>query len=88
VPDRFDSNPPVARWLGIYDLRDRPGEYLNKLTIREIKKLVRHSQFPSATIRVIGFGHKHPAFRVTDLLAQIPLVQEVCHSIVVVACRK
>lgn len=25
VPTRFDSNPPVERWLGLYNLRDRPG---------------------------------------------------------------
>jgi SAM-dependent methyltransferase len=34
-PTRFDSNPPVERWRGLHDLRDRPGEYLKQADARE-----------------------------------------------------
>src|SRR5688500_14154117 len=37
VPNHWDSDPPTERWNGLYNLRDRPGEHLNKLTVREMK---------------------------------------------------
>ncbi len=88
VPDRFDSDPPIDRWRGLYDLRDRPGEHLNKITLREIKKLVRYSPFQSSHMSVVGFGHKHPLLKLTDVLRRVPVLQEVYHSIVIVDCLK
>lgn len=88
VPGRFDSTPPIDRWRGVHDLRDRPGEHMNKITIAEIKKLVRSSPFRSSRVTVVGFGHKHPLLRPTDVLARIPLIQEVCHSVIVADCIK
>ena len=87
-PTRFDSDPPIERWRGLYDLRDRPGEHLNKLTLREMKKLVRHSIFSETRMTVVGFGRKHPLLRLLDGLRHVPLIQEVYHSLVVVECRK
>jgi 2-polyprenyl-3-methyl-5-hydroxy-6-metoxy-1,4-benzoquinol methylase len=88
VPTRFDSNPPVERWRGLYNLRDRPGEHLNKITIREMRKLVRHSIFSHSRLQVLGFGRKHPLVRLLNLLTRVPLVREVWHSTTVVECRK
>jgi 2-polyprenyl-3-methyl-5-hydroxy-6-metoxy-1,4-benzoquinol methylase len=88
VPTRFDSSPPVERWRGIYDLRDRPGERLNKLTIADMKRLVRHSIFASTRLTVVGFGRSHPVVRALNVLRHVPVVQEVVHSYVVVECRR
>lgn len=86
VPNQWDSDPPTARWDGIYNLRDRPGEHLNKLTIREMKKLLRYSPFANTKLHVIGFGSGHPALRPLDPLRHVPGVQELYHSLVVAEC--
>jgi 2-polyprenyl-3-methyl-5-hydroxy-6-metoxy-1,4-benzoquinol methylase len=88
VPTRFDSDPPVDRWRGLYNLRDRPGEHLNKITIREMKKLVHYSIFPYTRLTVLGFNRKSPLIRALNLLTHIPLLQEVWHSSAIVECRK
>ncbi len=88
IPGRFDSNPPIERWRGLYDLRDRPGEYLNKLTLRKLNKLVKYSIFPYTEKTVIGFSENHNLLRPLNLLKDIPMLQEVFHSLVVVECRR
>jgi SAM-dependent methyltransferase len=85
-PSRFDSSPPLERWRGIYDLRDRPGEHLNKITIREIRKLVRYTIFDSARMTVVPFSH--PIGRIFNPFRHIPVLQEVCHAGIVVDLRK
>ena len=80
-PSMWDSDPPIARWQGIYDLRDRPGEHLNKVTIRQMRKLVRHSGFSVSKLHVLGF--RNPKFKWLNPLSRIPGVQEVFHSCVV-----
>lgn len=88
VPSRFDSNPPIERWRGIYDLRDRPGERLNKLTIRDMKRLVKYSIFPRARIKVVGLGGAKRLLAPFSLLKNVPLVQEVFHSYVIAEFQK
>jgi len=88
VPAAWDSNPPIDRWRGIYDLRDRPGEHLNKITIREMKKLVRNSIFPHARLTIIGFGDQHSFLRLLNPLRHVLFLQEVFHSYVVEEFRK
>jgi SAM-dependent methyltransferase len=88
VPNRWDSDPPTARWDGIYNLRDRPGEHLNKLTIREMKRLLRYSAFPRSRLTVVGFGTSHPVFRPLDPLRHIPFIQELYHSLAVADCQR
>jgi SAM-dependent methyltransferase len=82
----FDSVPPTKRWEGLYDLRDRPDEHLNKITVREIKRLVKYSIFSQTTMTVCGFRHG-PA-RWFNPLRHVPVLQEMFHSYVVVECRK
>jgi 2-polyprenyl-3-methyl-5-hydroxy-6-metoxy-1,4-benzoquinol methylase len=88
VPTRFDSDPPVERWRGLYNLRDRPGEHLNKITIREMKKLVNRSIFAYSRLTVLGFNRRHALVRMLNPLTKVPLIQELWHSGVVVECRK
>lgn len=88
IPGRFDSDPPVERWRGIYDLRDRPGEYLNKLTLSKAKKLVRNSIFSDARLFISGPASSRKSFMWINWLAYIPWIQEMFHSYAVVICRK
>jgi SAM-dependent methyltransferase len=87
-PGRFDSDPPVERWRGLYNLRDRPGEHLNKITIAEVKKLVRHSIFAENQMTILGFSRPRALAALVNPLRHVPLLQEVFHSYVVVKCRK
>jgi hypothetical protein len=73
---------------GIYDLRDRPGEHLNKITIREIRRLVRHTVFSDATVRILGFQKAHPLVPVLNVFRHVPVVQELVHSGIVVRLRR
>jgi 2-polyprenyl-3-methyl-5-hydroxy-6-metoxy-1,4-benzoquinol methylase len=82
-PTRFDSDPPIDRWLGIYNLRDRPGEHLNKITLREIRKLVRYSRFHNGTVTVIPFQPRNLPLRLMNLLGRVPGLDELFHSGVV-----
>jgi 2-polyprenyl-3-methyl-5-hydroxy-6-metoxy-1,4-benzoquinol methylase len=79
-PTMWDSDPPTARWEGVYDLRDRPGEYLNKITIRALRKLIRYAPFRRGRIVVVGYQNR---FRVLSFLSHIPVLNEVLHSRVV-----
>ncbi len=80
-PTIWDSDPPTARWEGVYDLRDRPGEYLNKITIRQMKKLVKYSPFLRGRVVVLGFRRAH--LRWLNPLRHVPILNEVFHSGVV-----
>jgi SAM-dependent methyltransferase len=80
-PSMWDSDPPLARWEGIYDLRDRPGEHLNKITIRQMNKLVRYSSFSGRRLHVLGF--RNLKVKWLNPLSKIPWVQEIFHSFVV-----
>ena len=80
-PTDWDSDPPIARWDGVYDLRDRPGEYLNKITVRQLKKLVHYAPYRRGRVIIIGF--RNPRLRWLNPLRHIPIVNEVFHSAVV-----
>jgi 2-polyprenyl-3-methyl-5-hydroxy-6-metoxy-1,4-benzoquinol methylase len=80
-PTDWDSDPPIAKWEGVYDLRDRPEEYLNKITIRQMKKLVRYAPYRRG--RVITMGFRSAKVRWLNPLRHIPIVNEVFHSAVV-----
>jgi SAM-dependent methyltransferase len=83
VPHRFDSDPPIERWQGLYDLRQRPGEYLNKLMLRDMKKLVRSSPFSSGNMHVLGWDRRSPVTAIANTLRHVPVVQEMMHSYVI-----
>lgn len=80
-PTMWDSDPPAARWEGIDDLSDRPGEYLNKITVRKTRQAMKDSRFGAGQLEVAGFSFsRFPALRVLNFLARVPVVQEVWHS--------
>lgn len=80
-PTLWDSNPPSARWRGIDNLSDRPGEYLNKITIQGMRRAMRWSQFQGGQLRAAGFAFKRLwPLRIFNVLAKIPLIQEMYHS--------
>ena len=81
VPTSWDSDPPTARWEGVFDLRDRPGEYLNKITIRQMRKLVKYAPYLRGKVFVLGF--RNSRLRWLNSLRLIPIVNEVFHSSVV-----
>lgn len=80
-PSMWDSDPPLARWVGIHDLRDRPGEYLNKVTIRQMNQLVRCSPFAIGRLHVLGFRNSRVKW--LNPLSKVPWLQEIVHSFVV-----
>jgi SAM-dependent methyltransferase len=88
VPRRYDSSPAAERWRGVHDLRDRPGEHLNKMTVADMRRLVRHSIFAEGELHIIGFGQRHAWLKVLDPLRHLPWVQECYHSLVVARFRK
>lgn len=88
VPSRFDSNPPIERWRGLYDLRQRPGEYLNKITLDEMKRLIRYSPFKGGRLHVAGWNRPSPIFKIANVLRHMPVIQEVLHSYVVLEFDK
>jgi hypothetical protein len=85
---RFPSAPPLERWKGVYDLRDRPGEHLNKLMIREMKKLVWCSEFAIKRYTIWGPGAERSSLRWLDWLRHVPLIQEMYHSYFVAELRR
>jgi SAM-dependent methyltransferase len=71
----------VGRWDSVTTLRDRPGEPLNMLSLRQIRRVMRSSPFELSQFRVYGFSGK--ANRVAPVLAplaRVPVLQELFHS--------
>lgn len=86
----WDKNGNLRdRWEGISDLRDRPGEYINKLTIRDIRNICKNSPFEIQEFNVLGYrGRTCKWSRVLAPLAKIPLLNEFFHSYVsVILCK-
>lgn len=81
VRTMWDSDPPVARWEGVTTLGERPGEYLNKITVRTMSHAIKASNFESGELRVLGFSWRQaPALRLLNFLAKIPGIREMYHS--------
>ncbi len=83
VPSMWDSNPPRLRWQGCNSLHARPGEYLNKFTIRNFRKSMAASAFQDWELKVEGFSSaRHRLLAYFNFLSRIPVVQEVYHSVI------
>jgi SAM-dependent methyltransferase len=79
----WDSDPPVLRWENVNDLHDRPGEYLNKITVRGLRQAMNKSRFAGGRLRVMGFSwRRHSWMRWLNVLTRIPVIQEAYHSAV------
>jgi len=77
-PSRFDSNPPIERWRGLYNLRDRPGEHLNKITLSEIRKLIKYNIFGPGVMRLSPIRHR-PQW-LFQCLVGLPGLDELFHA--------
>ncbi|MCC7339207.1 MAG: class I SAM-dependent methyltransferase [Pirellulaceae bacterium] len=83
VASMWDSNPPALRWQDCSSLHDRPGEYLNKFTIRKFRKAMAASDFSKWELKTEGFSAaSHRVLACFNFLSRIPIVQEVYHSAV------
>ena len=82
-PSQWDSDPPLLRWQNVHSLHDRPGEYLNKTTIRGFRRAMRESRFEQSQLSAAGFSPtRHRRLAHLNFLAKVPLVQEIYHSAV------
>lgn len=82
-PSMWDSHPPALRWQGVHSLHDRPGEYLNKFTIRKFRKAIATSSFGKWQLKAEGFSTaRHPGLAWCNFFSRVPIVQEVYHSAV------
>jgi SAM-dependent methyltransferase len=80
-PNFWERTEGLGRWDGVTTLRDRPGEPLNMLSLRRIRKVLNESPLRLLEFRVTGFSGKSNRFaRVFAPLARLPVLQELLHS--------
>lgn len=89
VPNQWEQAEGITRWDGITTLKDRPGEPLNMLSLRAIRRILSASPLEVLSFRTFGFsGRVVPAAGLLSLLAQVPIVQEVFHSYYTAVLRR
>jgi len=80
-PNVWERMEGLDRWDYITTLRDRPGEPLNMLSLRKIRKVLRQSPFKTLKFSVFGFsGNKRGLARLASPLARLPILNELFHS--------
>ena len=81
VPNFWERMEGLGRWDNVATLRDRPGEPLNMLSLRKIRRVLRDSPFEVIRFQVRGFGGRsHRLARLASPLANVPILQEIFHS--------
>ena len=71
----------VERWDNVHTLRERPGEPLNMLILRKVRKIVQASEFHSIQFKVHGFsGARSKLLYWLRSLSRLPLLDELLHS--------
>lgn len=71
----------LGRWDSVTTLRDRPGEPLNMLSLRQIRRVMKASPFQLRQFRVYPFsGKANRLAPVLSPLARVPVLQELFHS--------
>jgi SAM-dependent methyltransferase len=89
TPNAWDELDGLNRWDNVQTLRDRPGEPLNLLSLRQIRKILDQSDLIVEQFQVHGYsGRGHRLSRVLGGLARIPLAQELFHSYYTAVLRK
>lgn len=69
------------RWDNVRRLKDRPGEPLNQLSLRGIRRVLRRSSFDVEEFRVHALsGSTHAFARPASWLSRIPVLREIFHS--------
>lgn len=76
------ENNVSGRWKSARDLSERPGEYLNKITLRRARGILdQRDDFDVERFTVHGFtGSRLPAMRALNLLTRIRGLDELFHS--------
>ena len=90
-PNVWDREDGVMyRWRGLEDLSQRPGEYLNKITIRQMKQLIHGSEeFEVEELRIHGYsGSRLKFMKAFNLLVKLPSLNELFHSYVSATLRR
>lgn len=81
VPNFWEKTEGIGRWDPIETLKDRPGEPLNMLSLRAVRKCLRGCPFEMSQFRVHGFsGRSNPLARPFSILSKIPVLNELFHS--------
>jgi len=77
----WERRDGLNRWDKVTTLRDRPGEPLNMLSLRQVRRVLRNSPFDLLQFRAFGFsGKRKKTARLASHLAKVPVLQEFFHS--------
>lgn len=81
TPNVWERMEGLSRWDAVKTLRDRPGEPLNMLSLRQIRRVMRASPFAVRRFRVHGFSERtNRLARAAAPLTQLPILEEFLHS--------
>ena len=81
VPNVWERMEGLDRWDNVKTLKDRPGEPLNMLSLRQIRRILHESPFQLQEFRLFGFGgRKNKLARLLQPFAQLPWLDELLHT--------
>jgi SAM-dependent methyltransferase len=81
VPNVWEQMEGLGRWDDVTTLKDRPGEPLNMLSLRRIRRLLRESPLDLVKFKVFGFsGRRHKLAALSSWLVRLPVLEEFLHS--------
>jgi SAM-dependent methyltransferase len=80
-PNVWEQLEGIERWDNVQTLRERPGEPLNMLSLRQVRKIVLNSEFQKIRFKVHGFGGSRSKLLYwLRSLSQVPVLDEFLHS--------
>jgi SAM-dependent methyltransferase len=85
----WERTEGLGRWDEVRTLKDRPGEPLNMLSLRQVRRVLAESPFEVEEFAVFGFsGRTNAIARCVSFLSRVPVVRELCHSYYTVRLKK
>jgi SAM-dependent methyltransferase len=78
----------LDRWDNIHSLKDRPGEPLNQLSLRQIKRVLIHPAFEMKRFELHPIAEKRLVGRVVRPLLKVPGLDEVLHGYYTAVLRR
>lgn len=80
-PNVWERLEGLNRWDGIDTLRNRPGEPLNMLSLRQVRQVLKESPCTIRRFTVHGFGGRQRKWaRAASWMARLPILNEAFHS--------
>jgi SAM-dependent methyltransferase len=77
----WEQSEGIERWDNVNTLRERPGEPLNMLSLRKVRKILQASEFQNIQFKVHGFsGARSKLLHRLRSLSRLPLLDELLHS--------